>query len=126
MNQHEIIISGVHMELTDSIKEAIHHKFEKLFRHEERIIRIRVEVMHDKNARSLGKPFVAKAHIEINGPDIIISDAADDLYKALDELTEKLDRKLRRRARLDRVKRKDTHSIDLPSDLPKIAYAEES
>ncbi len=112
MNQHEVIITGLHLELTDAIKSAVHEKLEKLFRHDEEIIRIRIELEHLKN-RSQEAAFVCKGHIEIHGPDLVVSTATDDLYKSMDELVEKLDRKLRRRHRIDRVKRKDTHPVEL-------------
>lgn len=112
MNHHNIIITGLHLELTDAIKSAIHEKFEKLFRHDEHIIRIRVELEH-LNHRSQEAAFICKAHIEINGPDLVVSAATEDLYRSMDEVVEKLDRKLRRKHRIDRVKRRNTHDIDI-------------
>ncbi|WOO42834.1 ribosome hibernation-promoting factor, HPF/YfiA family [Rubellicoccus peritrichatus] len=121
MNNHEIIISGVHMDLTDSIKYMVESKAEKLFQHEERIIRVRMELEAMVN-KGNGKQeeFIAKGHIEINGPPMVVSSASNDLYKSIDQTVQKLDRKLRRRSRLKRVKRKDTHPIELPADLPKV------
>ncbi len=124
MNNHEIIISGVHMDLTESIKRIVHEKAERLFAHEERIIRLRVE-LEDMVNKGDGKKqeFVAKGHIEINGPPMIVSVATDDLYKSIDQMVSKLDRKLRRRSRLHKVKRKQTHAIDFPAHLPKVEVA---
>jgi ribosome-associated translation inhibitor RaiA len=53
---------------------------------------------------------VAKGHLELKGTTITISSASDDLYKSIDDLVNKLDRGLRRRSRLKKVKRKQ-HSI---------------
>lgn len=105
----EIILSGVHITLTDAIKSAVEHKLSKLFRHAEKIIRIRVELEHAKHKND-EDAFIAKGHIEIDGPDIIVHVPSNDLYKSIDALVEKLDRKLRRRARLSRVKRKGMHA----------------
>ena len=118
-NNSELILSGVHLDLTDALKKTVHEKVEKLFRHEEDIVRIRVELEYDK-AKSPQDQFLAKGHIEIHGPDMIISVRSEDLYKSIDQLVDKLDRKLRRRSRLQRVKRKETHDIDLPAELPKV------
>ena len=49
-NNHEVIVSGIHLELTPSLKTFVNEKAGRLFRHEERIIRIRVELECDRNA----------------------------------------------------------------------------
>lgn len=121
-NSNELILSGVHLDLTDALKQIVHEKVGKLFRHEEDILRIRVELEHDKN-KAPKDQFMAKGHIEINGPDMTVSVRTEDLYKSIDQLVDKLDRKLRRRSRLQRVKRKETHQVDLPSELPKVSNA---
>ena len=38
MKQHDIIISGLNMELTEAIKNMVHEKAEKLFEHDDHII----------------------------------------------------------------------------------------
>jgi putative sigma-54 modulation protein len=118
MKQHDVIISGLHVDLTEAMKNAVHEKVERLFQHEDRIIRLRVELEYNQNI-SRQDEFIAKGHIEINGKDIVISVASDDLYKSIDLLVDKLDRKLRRRSRLAKVKRKQTHVIDIPAEIPK-------
>lgn len=124
MNNHDIIISGVHMDLTESLKHIVHEKAERLFAHEEKIIRLRVE-LEDMVNKGDGKKreFVAKGHIEINGPPMIVSGTSNDLYKSIDQMVSKLDRKLRRRSRLQKVKRKHTHAIEFPAHLPKVEVA---
>lgn len=119
-NNHDLIITGIHMDLTDAIKQSIREKVERLFRHEERIIRIKVELecVHSKGGSE--HEFIAKGHIEIYGPTMNVSVSDSDCYKAIDLLVDKLDRMLRRRARLERVKRKDTHEVDIPASLPKV------
>ncbi len=102
---NEIIISGQNLELTDSLKECVQSKMAKLFTHDDRIVRLRVELSYKPN-KSHSKEFWAKGHIEIQGPDMIITVASDDMYKSIDELLEKLARKIRRRHRLERIKRK--------------------
>ena len=114
-----LIVSGVHLELTDALKSAVAEKVDKLFRHETHIIRIRIELeFHAHNSKE--NEFVAKGHIEINGPPKFASVATDDLYKSIDQLVIKLDRMLRRRSRLRQVKRKHPHGVEIPSELPKV------
>lgn len=122
MNTKEVIISGVHLDLTDALKNIVQEKAEKLFTHEERIIRLRVE-LETNGHKGNQEEFIAKGHIEINGPPMVVSDKSDDLYKSIDGMVNKLDRKLRRRSRLYKVKRKDTHDVDIPAMLPKVKLA---
>ena len=73
------------MELTESLKESVNSKMAKLFAHDDRIIRLRIELSYKPN-KSHSKEFWAKGHIEIQGPDMIITVASDDMYKSIDEL----------------------------------------
>lgn len=123
MNNHEVIISGVHMDLTDALKSTVADKIEKLIKHEDRILRIRVELEFNPN-KDHQKEYVAKGHIEIHGPDMVASAASEDLYKSIDLMVNKLDRMLRQRSRLKRVKRKDVnHGLDIPAEVPKMVAA---
>lgn len=119
-NDHDLIITGIHMDLTEAIKQSVREKVERLFRHEERIIRVKVELECVYSKGGSEHEFIAKGHIEINGPTMNVSVADSDCYRAMDQLVDKLDRMLRRRSRLQRVKRKDTHEIEIPASLPKV------
>lgn len=119
MKQHDVIISGLNMDLTDSIKHMVQTKIEKLYEHEEKIVRARIELEFDPHHKSHEKEYIAKGHLEIRGNDPICSAATDDLYKSIDLMVHKLDRMLRRRSRLNRTKRKTPHLIDIPAQIPK-------
>ncbi len=120
MSNNEIIISGQNLELTDALKTNVTSKMEKLFTHDDRIIRLRIELAYKPN-KNHHNEFSAKGHIEIPGPDMVVSVASDDMYKSIDELIVKLARKIRRRHRLERIKRNKLHDVDIPAALPKIA-----
>lgn len=122
MNNRDLIISGRHLPLTESLKAYVREKTEKLFRHEERIVRIRVE-LEGGNSQSREPIFRARGIIEISGRDMFASESSDDMYKSIDLLTDKLTRMIRRRSRLERVKRKNPQSVEIPSVLPKVATA---
>lgn len=94
---HEVIVSGIHLDLTPSMKAYVQEKMERLFRHEERIMRIRVDLECD-TTKIPSEKFSAKGRIEIYGPDIIASVIADDSYKTVDMLVDKLDNMIRKRA----------------------------
>jgi putative sigma-54 modulation protein len=114
------LIRGIHLDLTPDLKEAIETKCARLFRHQDHIIRLRVDIELDKT-KDIEHRFVAKGHIEIGGPDILASVSSDDAYKSMDLLTDKLDNLLRRRASHVKDKRDHPHAVDLPSDLPKVS-----
>ncbi len=106
----ELIVSGIHLDLTPSLKTFVQEKADRLFRHEERIVRLRVEIEFDPEQKPTHR-FTAKGHIEINGPDMNASVATDEAHKAVSLLVDKLDRMLRRRSRFFKVKR---HRDTLP------------
>ncbi|HWZ94245.1 MAG TPA: ribosome-associated translation inhibitor RaiA [Opitutaceae bacterium] len=116
-HSHDLIVSGIHLELTPSLKTFVQEKSERLFRHEERIVRVRIELESDAK-QAVSTRFVAKGHIEIHGPDMNASVASDEMHKAVDMLVDKLDRMLRRRARLFKVKRKHTQEVGIDAMLP--------
>jgi putative sigma-54 modulation protein len=115
---NDIIVSGIHLELTPSLKTFVREKADRLFRHEERIVRIRVELECDRSPAA-GVQFKAKGHIQIQGPDMNASVQADECHKAIAMLVDKLDRMLQRRHQLHRVKRNHPHAVDLDAEIPK-------
>ncbi len=117
-NTHELIVSGIHLELTPSLKTFVREKAERLFRHEERIVRVRVELECDRNP-AVGIQFKAKGHIQIHGPDMNAAVEADECHKAVSMLIDKLDRMLQRRHQLHRVKRNHPHPVEIDAEIPK-------
>jgi putative sigma-54 modulation protein len=117
-NNRELIVSGIHLELTPSLKTFVQEKADRLFRHEERILRLRVELECDPKEKFAAR-FKAKGHVMINGPALNASVSSDECHKAVALLVDKLDRMLSRRAQLVRVKRHHPHAIELGALLPK-------
>jgi putative sigma-54 modulation protein len=103
-NNHELIVSGIHLELTPSLKTYVREKTERLFRHQERIVRIRVELECDSK-QDVAARFAAKGHVEIHGPDLNAIVRADECHKAISLLTDKLDRMLSKRHHLYKARR---------------------
>lgn len=117
-NHREIIVSGIHLELTQSLKTFVREKAERLFRHEERIVRLRVELECDPK-ETVATRFKAKGHVVIQGPDMNAVVEADECHKAVSLLVDKLDRMLGRRHQLQRVKRNHPRAVELDVELPK-------
>ena len=114
----KLIVRGIHLELTDALRAAIAEKTARLLRHNDHLIRLRVDLELDKT-HGVGAQFIAKGHIEIAGPDLIASESSDDCYKSLDLLMDKLDGLLRRRHGLRKDQRNHPHKVELDASLPK-------
>ena len=111
---HEIIVSGIHLELTAGLKAHVREKMERLFRHEGHIVRIRVELECDR------KHDREHQFIVLHGPDINATVDADECYKAIDLLVDKLDQGLRKRHGVFKDKRNHPHAIEFGDvELPK-------
>lgn len=104
MNHNDLIVSGIHLDLTPSLKQFVHDKADRLYRHEERIIRTRVELECDPK-QDVAHRFTAKGHISVNGADLNASVASDDCHKCVDLLVDKLDRMLAKRHQLKKSRR---------------------
>jgi putative sigma-54 modulation protein len=119
MSNVPLVITGVHLDLTDAMKAIVREKVEKLFRHNSRIVRAHVELVYGRS-RDHSREFAAQIRLELPGPDIVVREESNDLYKSIDFLVDKVDRQLRRRHRLDKEKRNHPHSTDL-GDFGKVA-----
>jgi putative sigma-54 modulation protein len=114
----KLIIRGIHLDLTEALRAAVTQKAERLLRRNEHIIRLRIDLEHDKT-RGTGDQFIAKGHIEIGGPDLLASVASEDGYKSLDLLMDKLDRLLLRRHGRHKDRRNHPQAVELTDALPK-------
>jgi putative sigma-54 modulation protein len=117
-NQRELIVSGIHLELTPSLKTYVREKAERLFRHEEHIVRLRVELECDSK-QDVATRFKAKGHIIILGPDMNAEVESDECHKAVALLVDKLDRMLSRRSQVRKSKRHHPRAVELGVELPK-------
>jgi putative sigma-54 modulation protein len=112
-----LIVRGIHLDLTDALRNAVAEKAARLFRHEEHIVRLRVDIECDKT-QDVNHRFIAKAQIEIRGPDLIASVASDDAYKCIDLLVDKLDGLLRKRSSHRKEKIHHPQGAELTGELP--------
>ncbi|GAB3094158.1 ribosome-associated translation inhibitor RaiA [Aestuariicella hydrocarbonica] len=84
----QINISGHHIELTPAIKNYVNSKLDRLERHHDRITSTNVILSVDKLRQK------AEASIHVSGKDFFADCESEDLYAAIDLLTDKLDRQL--------------------------------
>ncbi len=93
----KLVVRGIQLNLTGALKFLIRRKVAKLIRREPRIVRVRIDVAHDRT-QGAENQFVTRGHIEIGGADLSAQTSADHLYKSIDDVVAKLDRALRKRA----------------------------
>lgn len=84
----QITISGHHIDITPAINDYVNSKLEKLLKHNDLITSMKAIVSVDKNSQK------AEATVHVNGKDIHAEAESDDLYAAIDDLSNKLDRQL--------------------------------
>lgn len=84
----QLNISGHHVEVTDSMREYVSSKLERLSLHHDRITSTNVILSVDKLIQK------AEATIHVSGKDLFADATHEDLYTAIDALADKLDRQL--------------------------------
>lgn len=116
---HEVIVTGIHLELTPSLKAYVKEKMERLFRHENHIVRLRVELECDRK-HDVAHKFVAKGHLELRGPNVNGSAESEEMHKSIDLLVDVLDQALRKRHGQQKDKRNHPHGVEIADvALPK-------
>lgn len=84
----QINFTGHHLDVTPALKSYTKDKFEKLARHFDRITSINVTFDIEKLSQ------VAEATVFVSKAELHASSQSDDLYTAIDQLVNKLDRQL--------------------------------
>ncbi|MBB3059362.1 ribosome hibernation-promoting factor, HPF/YfiA family [Microbulbifer rhizosphaerae] len=93
----QINISGHHVKLTDPIRDYCHSKLEKLSRHYDNITNAQVILSVEKlTQKAEARVQRAEARVHMNGHDLCATSEDKDLYAAIDALSDKLDRQLKK------------------------------
>jgi putative sigma-54 modulation protein len=96
MGNMQIHISPRNVRLTAAIHQFAAAKILHLEDLASDIVAAHIVLIHDESARTKER-FAVKVHLAIAGPDIHAEQHAEDLYAALDLVTDKLARQLRKR-----------------------------
>jgi putative sigma-54 modulation protein len=91
----QIEITGHHVEVTEAMRTHVLDKFSRLERHFDKVLEIHVILSVEKLAQK------AEATVHINGANLFAEDTQEDLYAAIDNLVDKLDRQV--------IKHKEKH-----------------
>ncbi len=84
----QLNITGHHIDLTDSLKDYVSTKLQKLERHIDSISNVQVTLSVLKQRQ------IAEATLHISGADIHGTAEHEDMYASIDMLVDKLDRQI--------------------------------
>jgi putative sigma-54 modulation protein len=82
----QISISGHHVDVTESMRNYVHEKIERLDRHFDQALDINVVLTVEKLRHK------AEATLHVSGGHLHADDEQEDMYAAIDGLIDKLDR----------------------------------
>ncbi len=92
----QITVSGHHVEVTPALRDYVNNKFSRLQRHFDNITNSDVTLTVEKLVQK------AEATVHIAGANLFAQSESEDMYAAIDALTDKLDRQL--------IKHKEKHN----------------
>lgn len=81
-------ISGHHLDVTPALREYVTGKLDRVLRHFDQVIDIRVTLSTDAQNRK------AEINLHVRGKDLHVESTHEDLYAAIDALVDKLDRQV--------------------------------
>lgn len=84
----QVSITGRHLEVTDSLKAHVEDKISKLKRHFDHVVDVHVILEVEKMQQK------AEATVQISGATLFAEDHQDDMYVAIDNMVDKLDRQI--------------------------------
>ena len=93
-----VSISGHHITVTDAMNAAVSEKLEKIERHFDQIQSIQVILSLDNSGASDGgqKSHKAEAIMRVSGKEMFVQAFDDDMYKAINDMSDKLERQVRK------------------------------
>lgn len=88
-----LTISGHHLDVSPSLREYVLTKLDRVTRHFDQVVDINVllsvEKLKEKERRQK-----AEVTLHVKGKDIFIEQSSEDMYAAIDQLMDKLDRQV--------------------------------
>ena len=86
-------INGHHLEVTPALRTYVTTKLDRIARHFDQVVDVRVLLTVDNQTEKALRQ-KAECTIRIKGKDIFAESSHSDLYAAVDELVDKLDRQV--------------------------------
>jgi putative sigma-54 modulation protein len=88
-----LTISGHHLEVTPSLRSYVTSKLDRIVRHFDQVVDVKVLLTVEKQKEKEGRQR-AECNIHVKGTDMFAESSHADLYAAVDELVDKLDRQV--------------------------------
>jgi ribosomal subunit interface protein len=101
----DIVVKGRNVEVPDHYREHVAEKLSKVERYDPKLMRVDVELFHERNPRQTDTCQRVEITVMTRGPVVRAEAQAQDFYAALDCAINKLDARLRRSADRRRVHR---------------------
>ena len=95
----QLNITGHHVEVTDSLKAYVAEKLERLEKHFDHVNNVHVILSVEKQRHK------SEATVNVNGASLFADSTEEDMYAAIDSMTDKLDRQIKKH----KEKLKDHH-----------------
>jgi putative sigma-54 modulation protein len=106
-----LTISGHHLEVTPALRSYVTEKLDRITRHFDQLVDVKV-LLSIENQKEKERRQRAECNIRVKGSDLFAESAHSDLYAAVDELVDKLDRQVVRHK--DRIQ---NHHHEAPKRL---------
>ena len=94
----DIVVKGRNVEVPDHFRVHVADKLAKVERYDQKLIRVDVELFHERNPRQADICQRVELTVVCKGPVVRAEACAKDFYAALDSAITKLDARLRRSA----------------------------
>lgn len=88
-----LTISGHHLEITPSMREYVLTKLDRVTRHFDQVVDINVLLSFEK-LKEKERRQKAEVTLHVKGKDIFVETSHEDMYAAIDNLMDKLDRQV--------------------------------
>lgn len=88
-----LTISGHHLEVTPALRTYVTSKLDRIVRHFDQVVDVKVLLTVENQKEKEGRQR-AECNIHVKGNDIFAESAHADLYAAVDDLVDKLDRQV--------------------------------
>ena len=84
----QVSVTGHHVDVTDSLKNYVEEKISKLKRHFDNVTDVHVILTVEKLQQK------AEATVQVSGAKLFAEDTQEDMYAAIDNMVDKLDRQI--------------------------------
>lgn len=99
----EIVVRGRNVEVPDHFRTHVSERLRRIERYDHKLIRIDVELLHERNPRQSETCQRVELTCKSRGPAVRSEACANDFYAALDQACNKLENRFRRSADRRRV-----------------------